>query len=245
MPINDWWADDPAQKYWMEITNRDDLGAELRAPQEADDGKPEWGYELVRYVKPGDVVLHWCAKPGHRALIGYSNVAGPAYAATWKWHSRGTSGRARTGPEVEEPAWMAPLADLTYFPDPLTRERLQTHRAEVLDLQARLSESYGGGGLYLPFYDYGSRELRATQAYMAKFPAQLLALFGLDTVHGAETARGAVEPSRRSRRGSGYLSDVKLKRAVERHAVRLAQKLCEAEGYRCQDVGATHSYDLP
>lgn len=146
----------------MEITNRDDLGGELRAPQEADDGKPEWGYELVRYVKPGDVVLHWCAKPGYRALVGHSTVVGPAYGAVWKWHSRGTSGRARTGPEVEEPAWMAPLADLTHFPGPLTREALQTYRTEVLDLQARLSESYGGG-LYLPFYDYGGRELRATQ----------------------------------------------------------------------------------
>lgn len=79
---------------------------------------------------------------------------------------------------------------------------------------------------------------------MAKFPAHLLDLFGLDTVPGWEEARGAVEPSRRSRRGSGYLADVRLKRAVERHAVRLARAVCEAEGYDCQDVGATHSYDL-
>ena len=118
------------------------------------------------------------------------------------------------------------------------------YRAEVLDLQARLTEAYGGAGLYLPFYDYGTRELRATQAYLVKFPAQLLTVFGLDTVPDAQSAKGAVEPSRRSRRGSGYLSDVKLKRAVERHAVRLAQKLCETEGYACQDVGATRSYDL-
>jgi hypothetical protein len=39
MPINDWWVDDPAQKYWMEITDRKDLGDDLRAPQAADDGQ--------------------------------------------------------------------------------------------------------------------------------------------------------------------------------------------------------------
>lgn len=244
MPINEWWTDDPAQKYWMEITDRKDVGGDLRAPQVADDGKPEWGYELVRYVRPDDVVLHWRASPGRRALIGYSRVAGFAYEGIWTWRSKGTSGRARTGPEVDEPAWMAPLADLTLFPVPLAREQLQTYRADVLDLQARLTEAYGGAGLYLPFYDYGARELRATQAYLAKFPAQLLTLFRLDTVPNAQEARGAVEPSRHSRRGSGYLSDVKLKRVVERHAVAMARKVYETQGYECRDVGTTHSYDL-
>ncbi len=237
MPINEWWTDDPAQKYWMEITDRDDIGAELRAPQLADDDKPEWGYELVRFVKRDDVVLHWRAVPGHRELIGYSRVTGPSYQATWALQSKGTSGRARTGPEVEEPAWMAPLADLTLFPAPLTRAQLQTYKVEVLDLKARLTEAYGGASLYFPFYEYGGRELRVTQAYMAKFPAQLLTLFGLDTVPGAQAARKAVEPGRHSRRGSGYLSDVKLKLAVERHAVGMARKLYEHDLYTCRDVG--------
>jgi hypothetical protein len=31
--INGWWRDDPAECYWMEITNRDDLGANVRALQ--------------------------------------------------------------------------------------------------------------------------------------------------------------------------------------------------------------------
>lgn len=114
----------------------------------------------------------------------------------------------------------------------------------MLDLQDRLKEAYGGASLYLPFYDYGGRELRATQAYMSKFPAQLLPLLGLAAVPGASGARKAIEPSRHSARGSGYLSDVELKRAVEQHAVRLARELYEREGYTCQDVGSTRSYDL-
>ena len=88
------------------------------------------------------------------------------------------------------------------------------------------------------------RELRATQAYLVKFPAQLLAVFGLGTVPGAQAASNAIEPSPRTKRASGYMSDVALKLAVERHAVSVAKKLCEAEGYSCKDVGATRSYDL-
>ncbi len=73
MPINRWWVDDPAQKYWMEVTDRDDLGGELPAPQKADDGLPEWGYELVRFAQPGDLVLHWYTD---RQALGL--VRGPA-----------------------------------------------------------------------------------------------------------------------------------------------------------------------
>lgn len=113
-----------------------------------------------------------------------------------------------------------------------------------VDLKARLTEAYGGASLYFPFYEYGSKELRVTQAYLAKFPAQLLGLFGLESVPGTQAAKKAVEPSRRSRRGSGYLSDVKLKRAVERHAVGVVRKRYENEGYTCRDVGTTRSYDL-
>ena len=94
------------------------------------------------------------------------------------------------------------LRNFTPFKTPLTRDLLQNYRSPVLDLQARLRESYGGGGLYLPFYEHGGRELRATQAYMAKFPAQMVLLSGLDGLRGRAAASAVIEPSRRSRRAA-------------------------------------------
>lgn len=183
MAINEWWTDDPDQKYWMEITDRRDLGGELKAPHLADDNRPKWGYELVRYVKPGDVVLHWYTRRGRR-LIGFSVVAGTPQLKEMKWQSRGTSGRASPSLLVDEPAWTAPLKELTYLAAPVTRQDLQSLQATVLDVQARLKDAYGGASLYLPFYRYASRELRATQSYLAKFPAQLIPVLGLDAASG-------------------------------------------------------------
>jgi Domain of unknown function (DUF3883) len=138
---------------------------------------------------------------------------------------------------------MTPLSDLTYFPHPITRDQLQGYMAPVLDLKARLEQAYGDH-IYYPFYRYRPHELRATQAYLLKFPAQLLTVFQLGMLADAQAANSPVEPSRRSTRGSGYLKDVEVKRAVERHAVRLARTRFEADGYSCEDVGATRSYDL-
>ena len=65
MAINEWWAADSGQRFWMEITDRYDLGADLFAPTTDGRGRPYWGYELITYVQPGDIILHW-----HKTLAG-------------------------------------------------------------------------------------------------------------------------------------------------------------------------------
>lgn len=76
MAINEWWRDDPAQDYWMEITDRADLGADLHAPQVDGAGRDYWSYSLVASVRPGDVVLHW-----HKSLLGSPGIVAYSTAA--------------------------------------------------------------------------------------------------------------------------------------------------------------------
>src|SRR5581483_1226480 len=47
--------------YWLEITDRHDLGTDLWAPQANQGGKLShwWGYALMRVVRPRDVILHY------------------------------------------------------------------------------------------------------------------------------------------------------------------------------------------
>jgi hypothetical protein len=45
-----WWDGRPEERYWVEITDRADLGVDLAAPQLNEDGRPNWSYDLVREV---------------------------------------------------------------------------------------------------------------------------------------------------------------------------------------------------
>lgn len=99
--INEWWIDDSSQKFWMEITDRGDIGGALLAPQVADHAKPKWGHELVRFVRADDVVLHWFASHRQRAPIAYSRVARPPSTTTMVHRSRGTAGQAYPSPLAE------------------------------------------------------------------------------------------------------------------------------------------------
>ena len=53
--LHAWWLSRPDEHYWLEVTGRDDLGADLRAPLKNEQGKSFWSYSLLRFVKAGDV----------------------------------------------------------------------------------------------------------------------------------------------------------------------------------------------
>lgn len=78
MRINDWWTAEPAERYWMEITDRQDgLGDDLNAPTLDGGGRPYWSYSLVTETRPGDIVLHCHDKlAGEPAIVGWSEVVG-------------------------------------------------------------------------------------------------------------------------------------------------------------------------
>lgn len=63
MPINEWWAGDPSERYWLEITDRERLGEDLYAPKAAKGGKDTPGYSLVSHVRDGDIVFHYWKQP--------------------------------------------------------------------------------------------------------------------------------------------------------------------------------------
>jgi len=65
--MNTWWDDDPAQRYWMQITDRDHLAGLLQSPK-----LPHltWGSDLASQLQPGDRVLHG----RHARHLGWSEV---------------------------------------------------------------------------------------------------------------------------------------------------------------------------
>lgn len=222
MAIHNWWEGDPAEHYWMEITNRSDLGVDLKAPQTDPGGRESWSYTLVTYVRPGDRVLHWHASlVGEPAIVGWSEAAGPLGEVTLTWQARGTRGRARGGPNTG-PAWRLPLRNYVELDQPITRSMLNEKRSMILSTLSELGETVGRP-IYAPFQDYGHRELRAQQAYLVKFPAALVDLLFEKSTVTAETA----SPGPSARRGTGshsqgFQSDAAVRTALESRAVEVA-----------------------
>jgi hypothetical protein len=228
MAINDWWAGDPAERYWMEITDREDLGDDLRAPTLNGTGKPYWGYTLVTETQPGDVVLHWHKKlVGQPALIGWSQVTGPlSEIETYTWQARGTRGRAR-GVPTTGPGWRMPCGGLNRLPQPITSNRFAALEHALREVNSELASKVRGR-LYFPFTFYRARPLRATQAYLTKFPAALLRV--VPELAPLAPGDGAGQPAAlkathvQRTAGNGYLRDPKLRKVIEVYAVDQAKR---------------------
>ncbi|MDQ2762602.1 MAG: hypothetical protein M3Y22_03665, partial [Pseudomonadota bacterium] len=89
MSVNAWWLSDPNERYWLELTDREDIGGELRAPVADGSGKDNWRYTLFKLTGVGDVVFHY--DTSQDAIVGLSEVAGTPYEADLVWGARGTA----------------------------------------------------------------------------------------------------------------------------------------------------------
>lgn len=235
MGIREWWANDPAERYWMEATNREVLGEDLRAPLTGQGGREIWHYRLVSHTQPGDIVFHWHTELYDRpALIGWSTVLGPLREEEHEWTPR--AGRPNTR-AVARPNWVMPLGGIHFLDEPISIAEFERLRYDVLGIRAGLEAAHGKP-TYFPFNGYGRENLRAAQAYLTKMPRALVKLFS--SHYAAELdadsdALGADTPGAADLRsgGQGFLRDTARKLAIEQHAVTRA-----IEHYR--GMGATH-----
>lgn len=246
--MNEWWAGNGTERFWMEITTREDLGADLWAPQVDDAGREYWSYALVRYVREDDLILHWSKPGGEPAIVGWSRVAGQPVETTIEWQSRGASGRDKPS-GGEEPAWLAPLTSFSFLEQPITQARMRELEAVVRRVRDKLAADYDSP-LYFPFAISDRRPLRAAQGYLVKFPRDLLAaipelqpLLALaEAPTNSSLAGKEIRPT--SNRGVGRLADAAVREAIERHAVDTVMTEFIRRGYSVTDVGSIRSWDV-
>lgn len=246
MAINEWWAADPAQRYWMEVTDRGDLGADLFAPTTDGSGKPYWGYELVTYVQPGDIILHWHKTlAGEPGIVGWSQATGAYEDTDIQWQAHGKVGRA-TGDLKPRPAWRMPLLNYTPLASPVLISEVRANEKALRQAQDDLEAKYPGGALYFPFGFSDKRPLRAQQTYFVKMPLEVLEIFDLKFEHiegpAPETMPGTRTADKRS--DVGYIADSAVRSAIEWRAVNLAVEAYEDAGYDVVYTGASRPFDL-
>lgn len=167
-----WWSSDPTECYWCEITNRSDIGGDLKCPQRRENGAVDWSYSLINEVIPGDVVFHYSTNANE--FVGASVAGGPLEPRAIGWRARGTSARAKQEERpATRPGWWLPLFAYRAATKPLTLRQLQTplEQAWITKWTESQRES---GTVASPFQLYGSTtgrpSLRAAQGYLAKMP---------------------------------------------------------------------------
>src|SRR3954447_19290279 len=109
-----WWSTRPDEDVYVEITRREDIGADLNAPLTGRAGAVPGAYALVPGVRGGDLIVHYDSRRSE--LEGASVALGSAEPRSVFWAARGRSAREAG----VEPHWMpgvgVPLSGHTPLP---------------------------------------------------------------------------------------------------------------------------------
>jgi hypothetical protein len=240
-----WWHGVAAERYWLESTDREDLGADLRAPELDEVGHPNWRYTLFKKTQLGDVVLHY-HKPSE-AIVGVSVVSGPWSAEDITWGARSTSARVKGVRPHTRPGFIVPLAEYRQLPAPLTLEALRENRERLTEVLAELKAAHPGRATYFPF-ELGSRPVRPLQGYAFKLPVAFVRAFpqlASIALDGAVAEPETIAPIPvSSRQGQRYVVSPEVRRAIEWRAMHAAWAFFEAKNYSLSDVSSTKPFDI-
>jgi hypothetical protein len=172
--VNAWWAGDPRQRFWLEITDRPDIGVDLHCPQRDAAGNRNSGYSLIWWVEIGDVVFHYSLN--ERAIVAWSRAAGGVTEAPTVWLSHRGATRRRLQVARAQPGWWLDLDGAFPLEQPLTLAQLRERADDVRAVAEQLRADHAGS-LYFPFFFWGGSELRPMQPSLNKLPAELVDVF--------------------------------------------------------------------
>ena len=164
-----------AEIYWVEVTDREDVGSDLRAPLLGESGKPQWRYTLFQRAQPGDVVFHYDTAASPKGIRGRSVVAGPPYKETIVWGARGTYARAANVKPEQKPGYRVPLRDFEQLDPPVTTADLEELRPALREVEQNLRKKHGS--IYFPFNLSPKVSMQAAQGYAFKMPRAVVELF--------------------------------------------------------------------
>jgi len=167
-----WWEGHDRERFWLEATDRNDLGTDLRAPNADQSGAPNWRYLLFREAKPGDVVFHYDKR--RSAITSISRISANVVEAPIVWAARGTYARDKKLQPTLQPGYRIALDQFHALDESLPLDEIRAKRTQIEALVAELSSKQFP--LYFPF-ELGNRPIRPLQGYAFKLPASFVALF--------------------------------------------------------------------
>jgi hypothetical protein len=188
--INHWWAGDARQRFWLETTDRTDIGVDLHCPQRDSRGRHTPGFSLIWCVEPDDMVFHYDLN--QHAITAWSRAAGHVTEAPTIWLSHRAATRRRLQKEQAQPGWWLDLDGPFPIEPPLTLAQIRENAPDLRRVLDRL-RSDKSGSLYFPFSFYGGTQPRPQQPYLNKLPVEFVELF---PVLAAAAEQGSGLPGR-------------------------------------------------
>jgi hypothetical protein len=169
-----WWHQRGEERYWLEVTDRPDIGVNLKAPKTNEKGKDFWSYSLLQEVKPGDLIFHY--DKNSQAIIARSVATGKTWTDVITWAARGIYARAAgIEPHLRDGLYLG-LESFSPLEDPVTLDQIRKS-ATLIDERLSQIQKRPAAPLYYPFETGNKRQTRPMQGYLFKLPAFFLELF--------------------------------------------------------------------
>lgn len=244
-----WWESNLEEKFWVESTDRTDLGKNLLAPISTHAGQ-----KLVAFVEDGDVVFHYY-QPS-KSIVAFSVAKGFPKVDEIRWPDRKKSDIS--------PAYKIDLINYTELDAPITLKEIQDKQDSIRTIKSILEKKYDGKSIYFPFQIPKKKVIQPAQgAYLSKMPKALVELFptavqqlGQDIAPEISQLKLPVRSNLAAYKPTtvkpppeanyGIQTDEKKKKATELRGMALATKYLEKMGYSVEDVSAQKrlGYDI-
>ena len=142
---NAWWQKYTEEYYWVEVTKRDDIGENLRAPLKNTGSKDYFSYSILQQMCPKDLVIHYDGKIS--AITGISKVADSWVESPIDWIP---SKKQKKGDKPNIiPGQMVKLSDYTNIRK-VTLKQIQKKNNEIEYIIEDLKNRYNKAP-YFPF----------------------------------------------------------------------------------------------
>src|SRR5215813_13898065 len=148
MEFNRWWDGNTKEIYWLEVTDRKDIGVDLNAPQLRDDGDEYYGYSLIQEVCDGDVVFHY--HKDAKAIISWSATIGRVWEDSVVWGAHGAVARNAGVRPYLRPGWRLGLSGTRPLEPVVTLAELRNRQDAIQNVRVQVEREHGKP-VYFPF----------------------------------------------------------------------------------------------
>jgi hypothetical protein len=244
-----WWESSLEEKFWVESTDRTDIGRNLLAPISSHAGQ-----KLVAFVEDGDVVFHYYQPT--KSIVAFSVAKGFPKIGEIRWPDRKKS--------ENSPAYKIDLINYTELDEPITLKEIQDKQESIRTIKSALDKKYDGKSIYFPFQIPKEKVIQPAQgAYLSKMPKALVDLFptavqqlGQDIAPEISHIKSPItsklatyqptSPKLPAESSYGIQTDEKKKKATELRGMTLATEYLKKLGYSVEDVSSQKrlGYDL-